>query len=411
MYKFILSFSFLFFSLIVTAQNVGIGTTTPNASAILDASSTTQGFLPPRMTYAQRNAIVNPAAGLIVYCTDCANGEMQFYNGTNWINMSVGLGSAPFTTPVITTNAITSITIDGAVCGGNITTDGGAIITARGVCWSINVNPTIALSTKTIDGLGVGNYLSTMTGLNANTSYYVRAYATNNIGTSYGNNQLFTTFQQYSYLQGPNFNDIDGNSYTSITTICGQTWSAKNLNVSHYRNGDVIPQVTDPAQWANLNYGAWCWYNNDASTNGATYGKLYNWYAVNDPRGLTPIGWHIPSDLEWNNLIKCLDSSSDTTIMGVQNALLGGSIKEAGLLHWLSPNTGATNISGITGIPGGARYETGTFNGIGKLCYLWSSTEQDSNYAWVRLLYNNASYIVRMNYPKKLGFSIRCLRD
>jgi uncharacterized protein (TIGR02145 family) len=86
----------------------------------------------------------------------------------------------------------------------------------------------------------------------------------------------------------------------------------KNLNVSKYKNGDIIPQVTDGTQWANLTTGAWCWYNNDSATYAATYGKLYNWYAVNDPRGLAPEGWHVPSDGEWNILIKYLDPIADT---------------------------------------------------------------------------------------------------
>jgi hypothetical protein len=146
------------------------------------------------MTYAQRNAIVNPAAGLIVYCTDCANGgEMQYFNGTGWINMSIGAASAPFTTPIISTNTITNISSSGALSGGNITSNGGSNITARGICWSTSANPTIDLTTKTNDGIGTGIFTSTMTGLTNNTTYYIRAYATNSVGTAYGIQQSITT--------------------------------------------------------------------------------------------------------------------------------------------------------------------------------------------------------------------------
>jgi uncharacterized protein (TIGR02145 family) len=99
-----------------------------------------------------------------------------------------------------------------------------------------------------------------------------------------------------------------------------------NLNVSHYRNGDVIPQVTDPTAWSSLTTGAWCYYNNDTA-NGTVYGKLYNWYAVNDPRGLSPQGWHVPTDAEWTNLTSCLGGES----------LAGGKMKATTL--WDSPNT------------------------------------------------------------------------
>ena len=107
---------------------------------------------------------------------------------------------------------------------------------------------------------------------------------------------------------------IDENCIPSIT-ICNQVWMLKNLDVSTYRNGDPIPQVTDPTTWVGLTTGAWCYYNNDPA-NGAIYGKLYNWYAVNDPRGLAPTGWHVPSDAEWTELSTCLDAISPTGNVG-----------------------------------------------------------------------------------------------
>ena len=186
-------------------------------------------------------------------------------------------------------------------------------------------------------------------------------------------------------------------------TICSQIWMLNNLEVTTYRNGDPIPQVTDSIQWVNLTTGAWCYYNNN-SANGPVYGKLYNWYAVNDPRGLAPAGWHVPSDAEWTTLSTCLGS----------DLIAGGPMKEIGTTHWTPPNTGATNTSGFTALPGGFRDFDGSFNGVGGSGYWWSSTEFNTTFAWTRslyyLYYPNGS-IVRATNPKQGGFSVRCLRD
>jgi uncharacterized protein (TIGR02145 family) len=196
--------------------------------------------------------------------------------------------------------------------------------------------------------------------------------------------------------------DVDGNTYQTVV-ICNQTWTKNNLNVSKYRNGDIIPQVTNAAQWANLTTGAWCYYNNDPAT-GATYGKLYNWFAVNDPRGLAPTGYHIPSDLEWISLTTCLG--------GVGYA--GSKMKEIGTLHWLSPNTDATNLSGFTALPAGNRsFYDGTFSLIQRETAWWSSTQAGtSTDAWTRgLYYASGVAVLRNDMKKKFGLSIRCIKD
>ena len=171
---------------------VGIGTITPNASAKLEVSSTTQGFLPPRMTRVQRELISTPAAGLVVWCSNCGtSGELQVYNGTSWTNMMGGAASPSL--PTVTTTATSSITLSGATGGGNVTDDGGAANTTRGVVWSTSPNPTVALSTKTADGTGAGTFTSTIGGLSSSTVYYIRAYATNAAGTRYGSELSFST--------------------------------------------------------------------------------------------------------------------------------------------------------------------------------------------------------------------------
>ncbi len=212
-----------------------------------------------------------------------------------------------------------------------------------------------------------------------------------------------------TYTQGPNVSDFDGNVYPSVTN-CNQTWTAKNLNVSHYRNGDVIPQVTDSAQWANLTTGAWCYYNNDPAM-GVVYGKLYNWYAVNDSRGLAPTGWHVPTDGEWNKLVKCIDNNTDTSTVGWQNSTAGGAMKETGTTHWITPNTGATNSSGYYGLPGGIRSENGQYNLISNRGYWWTSTETNATDAWYRPLHNFTTDIPRNYSYKRCGFSLRLVKD
>ena len=203
--------------------------------------------------------------------------------------------------------------------------------------------------------------------------------------------------------------DINGNVYPSVN-IGTQTWMQKNLNVSKYKNGDIIPQVTNPTQWAALTTGAWCWYNNDSATYAATYGKLYNWYAVNDPRGLAPDGWHVPSDGDWNKLVKYLDANADTTCIGcTQSSMAGGAMKSN--TNWNSPNTGATNSSGFSALPGGSRNADLTFNFIGNNSNWWSSNEAGSTSAGSRNLFYINSNFDRGNYSKSLGFSVRALRN
>jgi uncharacterized protein (TIGR02145 family) len=186
-------------------------------------------------------------------------------------------------------------------------------------------------------------------------------------------------------------------NYGQTVTIGTQVWMTKNLDVATYRNGDVIPQVQDKNAWAELTTGAWCYYDNDAS-NGEKYGKLYNWYAVNDPRGLAPNGYHIPTDAEWTKLTDYLGGES------------GAGTKMKSISGW-KDNGNGTNTSGFSGLPGGYRYGDGTFSNIGKNGFWWSSSENSTGIAWNRsLLYFNG-YVNRNYLNGQDGFSVRCLRD
>jgi len=181
---------------------------------------------------------------------------------------------------------------------------------------------------------------------------------------------------------------------------CVVNWMPKNLDIDHYRNGDPIPQISNQADWNNLKTGAWCFYNNDSAM-GAIYGKLYNWYAVNDPRGLAPTGWHVASDSEWTALTTCLG--------GIDSA--GGKLKEVGMAHWDSSNTGATNASGFTVLPGGFRLDYGEFKNLGQNAMFWTSSVYDDANAWDRDLGRSYIHIGRVSNAKKDGFSIRCVKD
>ena len=174
-----------------------------------------------------------------------------------------------------------------------------------------------------------------------------------------------------------------------------QTWTSKNLDVTKYRNGDAIPQVQDKNAWAKLKTGAWCYYENNTA-NGTTYGKLYNWFAVNDTRGLAPKGYHIPTDAEWTILTDNLGEEAGTKMKSTSG--------------WQNNGNG-TNTSGFSGLPGGYRYDDGFFYYVGANGNWWSSSETNTDYALSRSLYNSNGDVNRDNSNKRYGFSVRCLRD
>ena len=265
---------------------IGIGTNSPNISAALDITSTTQGLLPPRMTTTQRDAINSGVAptGLVIFNTT-TNG-LEIKSSTGWISLKTSSDAAFL--------------------------------------------PTIVIGK--------------------------------------------------------------------------QHWMRENLDVVTYRNGDIIPQVTDATAWAALTTGAWCYYNND-SANGAIYGKLYNWFAVNDPRGLAPEGWHVPTDAEWTILT---DKLGGTTVAG-------GKMKTTGDTLWATPNESANNESGFTGLPGGYIDRYFNFGSINDSGFWWSSSVgADSSEALSRFLNSDdfeGGFIHSYSWNKKYGFSVRCLRD
>ncbi len=300
----------------------------------------------------------------------------------------------------VSTLPIGNITSTSATSGGNVTNNGGTPVTQRGLVWSTSPNPTTA-NNSTNDGSGTGNFTSNLSGLTASTTYYLRAYATNSAGTAYGNELSFTTTAGGGgIVSNPGAGvTFDGYTYASIVLGNGQEWMAENLRTTTYANGDPIPNVTG-AEWENLTTGAWVHHNNDSQYENP-YGKLYNFYTVDDPRNVCPTGWHVPTDAEYTLLNDYLGGET----------VAGGKMKSTGTQYWSSPNTGATNESGFSGLPGGARNFNGTFIYIGGIGLWWSSTEYVPGLAWYRSLDYNEPIFYRPDNSTKCGFSVRCLRD
>lgn len=294
----------------------------------------------------------------------------------------------PITAPIISTLPIESINFPTALSGGNVISDGNSPVTSRGICWSTDINPTIEDS-KTHDGNGEGSFTSTMTDLHTSFRYYARAYATNSIGTSYGEEIVFSGVV-----------DADGNYYTTVE-IGTQVWLKENLKTTKYNNGEQIEfvanQSADNTKWGALQTGAWSAYNNNSAS---VSGNLYNWYAVVDTRGVCPVNSHIPSEAEWTTLIDYLGGSS----------VAGGALKEAGREHWINNDLGATNSSGFTSLPGGFRSATG-FHGLYTNGVYWTSKDWTRTRGLSYQTINSRIDVIGAQSEKFMGYSVRCIKD
>ncbi|MEI6062162.1 MAG: fibrobacter succinogenes major paralogous domain-containing protein [Bacteroidota bacterium] len=330
---------------------------------------------------------------------------------------SAGTGygiSVPFITklqtPVLVTTAISDTTYTTATSGGNVTSDGGSSVIARGICWGESPDPTIE-NNKTSDGVGVGSFASTIAGLSPNKIFYARAYATNSIGTAYGNGISFKTKSTVT--------DINGNVY-NVVMIGTQIWMTQNLKASKYNDGNNIPNVTDNIVWSLLTAPGSCTYNNTTNSDSINkYGRLYNWYAVNTGK-LSPSGWHIPTDAEWSALGNYLIVNGynyDGSTSGNKYAKALASDK-----GWnFSSNTGVPgntdysakrNATGFTAVPAGVRdANQNAFGSIGYYGIWWSSSEDDYSFAWDRGVDNSLTSLGRGSVNKSHGYSVRCIKD
>ena len=209
-----------------------------------------------------------------------------------------------------------------------------------------------------------------------------------------------------------NIRDIDGNTY-KIVLIGKQIWMAENLKVTHYRNGDPILDGTNIGDYSQELEPKYRFAYNDDEINIDTYGLLYTWYVVNDPRKISPVGWHIPTDEDFRELEVFLGMNiADSQLVCSLSNTISGKLKEEGTAHWNAPNSGATNESGFTALPGGYRRRFDkNFDYLGQFGCFWTSTEKNSTNAWYRHLYADTSGICRTYNLKNYGFSVRCVKN
>jgi uncharacterized protein (TIGR02145 family) len=282
---------------------------------------------------------------------------------------------------------VKSIKNTSALCEARIISRGEGTLGQFGFCWSTSSNPTILSNNVNGTWKDSINFSNSIYGLTKNTKYYVRAFASNEMGISYSNQIEFSTLNKEDSL-------------LESVKIGTQIWTSRNLEVSTYRNGDPIRHASTEQEWqdaASKGEGAWSYYNHDPK-NGEIYGKLYNWYCVKDSRGLAPSGYHIPSDLEWSLLSEYLGGEE---IAGFKMKSTSG---------WSKGGNG-DNSSGFNGLPGGYCSDNGSFASITGNGYFWSSSENSANVAWYRDLTNYYTVVNRKFSSKNNGFSVRCLRD
>jgi uncharacterized protein (TIGR02145 family) len=307
------------------------------------------------------------------------------------------------TTPRVLTSDILNITSWSASSGGNVISDGGADVYAKGVCYSNNPNPTIHTSINvTYDGSGLGGFVSSITGLTNFTRYYVRAYAINTIGITYGDEKTFFTMPT-PCPGAPIVSDVSGNVYETVQ-IGNQCWMKSNLRVNKYRNGDTITTGLAVSNWLSTTQGAFVVYD-DFSSNALVFGKLYNHYAVTDNRGLCPTGWRVPSDSDYLSLINNFGG------LNIAGGALKDTVNLPNIGGWQNPNVGATNNSGFSALPGGLRDINGNFSGISLFSYWWTSTLLTGRYSVSYKLFSGNSQIYREVGTSTNGYSVRCLRE
>ncbi|MBK7713275.1 MAG: fibronectin type III domain-containing protein [Bacteroidales bacterium] len=321
-------------------------------------------------------------------------------NGTSYTFTVVATNTNGNSLPSSVSNSVTPSTIPGSPAIGTAIA-GNAQATISFTAPGSNGGSSITGYTVTSSpgGLTASELTSpiTITGLTNGITYSFTVFATNANGNSLPspNSNLVTPSTPSTVY------DIDGNAY-GIVTIGSQVWMNENLKTTKYNDDTPIPYETVGGRWIELLTGAYCDYLNTPA-NSAIYGRLYNWYAVasTNPKNVCPAGWHVPSDEEWTFLTNYLGGGS----------IAGGKLKESGFAHWIDPNTGATNETGFTALPGGERYLNGTFYDIGYLGFWWSSTIHISTYAYYVYMASDNSNLNRTNTNVVTGKSVRCLKD
>lgn len=337
---------------------------------------------------------------------------------TNIVGTAYG-EAVVFTTknvPALTTLSITDMAGTTVKTGGHITGDGGAPVLSRGVCWSQLPNPDLS-GVHTSDGSGTGIFSSKISGLTPAKTFYVRAYATNEAGTGYGNQVEFIIPAMNIPCPGaPTVTDVDGNIYNTVL-LGSQCWMKENLKTTWYRNEKPIafPDKIN-TEWESNTTGAYAWYDNDINYKNS-YGALYNWFAVSNANGLCPEGWHVPGDAEWTQLTAFISGGTESGGNQLKscrqvNAPSGGRCATEQHPRWDEHSVyHGTDEYGFSALPAGSRDNYGNYNFMGFNAYFWSASEHFRKYAWLRTLYFNNSNVLSNYSDKRLGFSVRCLRD
>jgi uncharacterized protein (TIGR02145 family) len=297
------------------------------------------------------------------------------------------------TAPDVRTNDVEEIKPSTAKLMGEIVDDGGDDVSEAGFCYSLETNPD-QTDVCVVNSATMGEFDETLYGLLPETTYYVRAFAKNSIGLSYGESVNFTTSR---FECGDDYSDIEGKIYTTVQ-IGDQCWMSKNLRVTRFNDGTVIPEITieNPVAWSTNNTGAWSYYNDDPDNN-TPYGKLYNFYVVDNEKNICPMGWKVPSDEEWTQLGDYLGSNA------------GRKLKTTYL--WDGGGAG-TDESGFSAIGAGRKGSSGTsYSDLNKVARFWSSTENNINNGWLYRLTYQSDELQRDYNQKGNGFSIRCMLD
>jgi len=304
---------------------------------------------------------------------------------------------------IIATDGISDITSSSAVSGGTIVYGYDNGITGRGLVWDTLPDPSVTRHTGKLTAEGSDPvFRMDIRGLQQETVYYVRAWASHGGEVAYGNEFRFRTFWG-------SVTDIDGNTYNTLRAA-GMEWTAANLSVSRYNNGDEIPNPEGIHEWRSASEGAWSYYLHDEEL-GAVYGKLYNFHAVADERGICPAGWQVPSDRHWQRLEAELGiSAADAGSTGLRDRYAGGNLKATGTVYWRDPNALATDRIGFSALPGGYRHSDGRSYMLRRSANFWTSTPLGEANAWYRNISSSNGGIYRHIFLINSGFSIRCIR-